>query len=278
MFNLVVDWIAVAIALPVVLLVVSSSIYGVSLYQVKRMWLVIDMALLSRVTGVLSDPRFTFTPWERAQLSGMTSEILKNRDIKDRAEYDEDDQTNKKLLAALYGGDLAAEQQNVDSIIDDARQQKNAIGVDIDTRLSPLLTPLDYWLRSRFIRGQAKLKYLISAIQGGGLPVVKYVLRGAGEDVTTGSVVGLIIGVVAWFVFSRFQDDFILVIGNGVTLGAFSGLAKTAVRLARRIFKVSYSGQSKQALVAPAIALISFLLVFEVLTFIGPSWWPGSKR
>ena len=92
------------------------------------------------------------------------------------------------------------------------------------------------------------------ALRHVGLRAASVVLRRAGQDVTNYTVGGLVAGIVAWSFIAGFsgREEFIVYIGNGVTVGAFVGLGATSIAVSRAILVAANEKLSRRALLRHA--------------------------
>lgn len=102
----------------------------------------------------------------------------------------------------------------------------------VRARLARSGSPLALARRERAWIGSEVVLVLVSAFRNEGMRVARIMIARAGADVTSGSVVGLVVGVACWAILPQSDKIFLFYIGNGVTLGAFGGLALTAAYFA----------------------------------------------
>jgi Na+/H+ antiporter NhaC len=111
-------------------------------------------------------------------------------------------------------------------------------------------------------------RVMVYAFRRVGVQTTGMLVRRAGQDVTTGSVIGLVVGILVWYLVSRYQGDFYDYLGGSVTLGAFVGLAFTSVAVTRE------AAVPMRRLFAGWLVLAAI----QVLMYLKPSWSPGPPQ
>jgi len=120
-------------------------------------------------------------------------------------------------------------------------------------------------------------KAVLESFRHVGANTVRVLLRRAGQDVTAGSVAGLVLGILSWYFQSQYQGDFYDYIGGGVTLGAFGGLAFTAGAVTREAAASQRRSDEPGGVTVALTLLVTACVVvgIELVMYLRPWGWPG---
>jgi hypothetical protein len=91
-------------------------------------------------------------------------------------------------------------------------------------------------------------KALVAAFRHIGLTTAGLLIRRAGGPVTHWGIGGLFVSLVLWVLVSRSHADFVTFIGFGTAVGAYSGVAVTALSIARDTLDPAWRGASRAAI------------------------------
>jgi hypothetical protein len=270
-FLAFVQWLGVTSAVPCAMLVIMALVVPIFPYDVGRLHLDLLRLLASDISEALEtgDP----TVSERNSLRKTRNEVLHAIVCLARDVSSTDAHLFVSINSLFRGSEV--EHELVPSLLVHREEQHRQARARFRSHLEAR-SPVTAGRFREFWIAKEQTRVISFALRHEGTQAARIVLARAASDVTGGSVVGLILGIALWYLFSRLQGDFVAAIGYGVTLGAFCGLIATAGFFFQRLFLVDPT--SKRRVVANGVAVYLMIEAMLVLTYLAPSWWPLSKR
>ena len=257
------QFIGVTTAVPVVFLLVMTVWTTMRTYRFTRAQLALRYVLRDGLALALDNPS-GFDRDDLATTRGAVAALGGTIKGVDLAMLDREEMLAEEMSVRLFG---EADAREILGGLPERRaheleRSRQKLDVTLKTR-----TPTTVARWREFLIGREIAKIMATSFRHVGVRTVGVLLRRAGQDVTAGSVVGLVGAIVVWFLASQYRGDFNAYIGGGVTLGAFFGLAFTAVSLVREMTGATWR-----------LLLLVWCLVaaYQSLTFLDPGWWPMS--
>jgi hypothetical protein len=262
-FRAIFQWIGVTTAVPVVVLLGTSVWLTMRPYRFRRLRLVLICVVHEDLLRILQYPgnlyRDELEVTARAVLT-MQHELGKF----DLSSMERDETQADEVAAILLGP--AAGQSLADVVVRRSEQldlaRRNLIRKVEHSDPGRVARFWNVWIAIEVAR------VMVYAFRRVGVQTTGMLVRRAGQDVTTGSVIGLVVGILVWYLVSRYQGDFYDYLGGSVTLGAFVGLAFTSVAVTRE------AAVPMRRLFAGWLVLAAI----QVLMYLKPSWSPGPPQ
>jgi hypothetical protein len=168
--------------------------------------------------------------------------------------------------------------QTVLEELEAARIQRHAEALeDLELRLSSTSDD-DLVLHGRSWVSRHALLARAVGFRNVGIPVIRVIISRACHWVTTGGVWGLIAALAAWPILKG-DAAFLAFIGNGTALGAFCGIAATAVRIQGTVLREMWAGEwdgrspfHRAFVVAVIVLLLATTLVLTVGLQVARDW------
>lgn len=270
MFQVIVQFIGVTTALPVVVLLAMTVWMTMQTYRLQRLRLDLRRVLSDDVERALEHP----SNLSRDDLGAMARYVS--------AFHDE---INKLDLFSLEDDELFADEIATVMLADvDGGDLLNRISAERSRRADLAKRNLRQRIAHRSPRDVVRLgsvwvniehaRVAYHAFRLPGAQTIAVLLRRAGRDVTSGTVVGLVAGITTWFGVSQYQGRFYDYLGAGATLGAFFGLGLTAVAVAREAPAPALEDRARPARGIMLLFVWGLVAAFQVLMYIQPAWWP----
>lgn len=272
MFRTAVQIIGVAAAGPVVGLLCTMVYLAMRTYRFTRLRLLLlrvvhdDLVLILKYRAYLEEHERD----DAARALKAIRSVLRTADVPSLAK----DEANAERLALI----LLADVHDRNVLVGIPGQRGKAFARCIEnlsgkvSRSSPRVVARLYgfWIALEQVRLAAH------AFRQVGMPTSGLILRRAGEDVTAGTTIGLVVSILVWLVGSRYQGDFYNYIGGGATLGAFLGLARTASSFTRKVTSVTWGGASRGQRITAVVVPVITMAAMQLVLFAG--WWPPTPR
>jgi hypothetical protein len=267
MVETAIQWLGIVSAWPVVLSLGASADLAADAYDSLglRIKLVERIEREARVRldrAAASSRAASESPERLAEFADRLRDELGS--LKKRRRGDRPFELRHRATAALL--DRRHDRTVLDEL-EAARSQRHAEALEALERRLSSASDDDLVLDGR--RWASRPAHRIRAVgfQQVGIPVVGVIIRRACQWVTIGGVWGLIAALAAWPILS---DDtaFLGFIGNGTALGAFCGIAATAVRTQATVLGAMWAGEWVGRSLIHRALVVAMILLFIVSTLV----------